>query len=203
MSDQAPPTTRRDFGQATSYQLLASARAGDDAAVDALYRRYYRPLRRFARGRIPDWAREAMDTDDLVQESLMRSLDKLESFEFRGPGGFQAYLRQIVLNRLRDHLRRLAARSEMRRPAHEVAGGLEDPSPSPIRRVMGQEALRRYEEAFERLRPEDQEVVIARVELGFSYREVALATDRPSADAARMAVTRALRRLAEDMARHE
>lgn len=203
MSDQAAPSAVRDFGQATSYQLLASARAGDDAAVDALYRRYYKPLRRFTHGRIPDWAREGMDTDDLVQESLMRSLDKLESFEFRGRGGFQSYLRRIVLNRLRDHLRRLAARSDRPRPAHEITGGLEDPAPSPIRRVMGLEALRRYEEAFERLRPQEQEVIIARVELGFSYRDVALATDRPSADAARMAVTRALRRLAEDMARHE
>jgi DNA-directed RNA polymerase specialized sigma24 family protein len=42
-------------------------------------------------------------------------------------------------------------------------------------------------------------VLIARVELGMSFDEVAAATGRPSGDAARKAVSRALLRLAEEM----
>ena len=43
--------------------------------------------------------------------------------------------------------------------------------------------------------------MIARIELGCSYAEVAELMDKPSADAARMTVSRALVRLAEEMRR--
>jgi DNA-directed RNA polymerase specialized sigma24 family protein len=42
-------------------------------------------------------------------------------------------------------------------------------------------------------------LVIARVEMGLTYPELAAATGKPSAGAARMAVSRALLRLAEDL----
>ena len=67
---------------------------------------------------------------------------------------------------------------------------------------MGSEVFARYEAAMERLRPEEREAVIARVELGLSHAEVAEALGKPSAAAAHMAVSRALVRLAEEMA-HE
>ena len=67
---------------------------------------------------------------------------------------------------------------------------------------MGSEVFARYEAAMERLRPEEREAVIARVELGLSHVEVAEALGKPSAAAAHMAVSRALVRLAEEMA-HE
>ena len=40
---------------------------------------------------------------------------------------------------------------------------------------------------------------MARLELGLTYAEVAAATEKPSSDAARMAVTRAIERLIEEM----
>jgi RNA polymerase sigma-70 factor (ECF subfamily) len=52
-----------------------------------------------------------------------------------------------------------------------------------------------------RLRPDDREVVIARVEMDMSYEEIAQLLGKPSADAARMAVHRALLRLAVEMKR--
>ena len=57
----------------------------------------------------------------------------------------------------------------------------------------------RYEAALHRLRPEEREVIIARVELGQSYQQIAAGHGKASADAARMAVSRALVRLAEEM----
>ena len=42
-------------------------------------------------------------------------------------------------------------------------------------------------------------MIIGRVELGLTYSEIAAAAGKPSANAARMAVTRALIRLAEEM----
>jgi RNA polymerase sigma-70 factor (ECF subfamily) len=41
--------------------------------------------------------------------------------------------------------------------------------------------------------------VVARIELGLTYSEIAAATGRPSMDAARMAVTRAIARLIEEL----
>ena len=58
----------------------------------------------------------------------------------------------------------------------------------------------RYERALERLKPASREAVVARVEMGFSYRQVATELGKPSPDAARMAVSRALAQLAREMA---
>ena len=53
----------------------------------------------------------------------------------------------------------------------------------------------RYEAALQELKPADREAIIARIELQQSYEEVAIALGKPSADSARMAVTRAIARL--------
>ena len=66
---------------------------------------------------------------------------------------------------------------------------------------MGVEAAAAYEQALTRLKPEEREAVIGRVELGLSYDELALALEKPTADAARKAAQRALVRLAEEMER--
>ena len=50
-----------------------------------------------------------------------------------------------------------------------------------------------------RLRPDEREAIIARVEMDGSYQDVAVALGKPSAGAARMAVSRALLRLAVEM----
>ncbi len=57
----------------------------------------------------------------------------------------------------------------------------------------------RYDAALERLKPEEREAVISRVEFDLSYAELAEVLGKPSANAARMAVVRALVRLAEEM----
>ena len=176
--------------------LLARARAGDPAAMDALFARYGPELARFARGRLPRWSRDVADTPDLVQETLLQAFTHLETFEYRGEGAFRAYLRQAVLNRIRDELRRAG-----RRPAAApLAPDLRDGGPSPLEAAIGTEATERYEAALATLKPGDREVLIARLELGLSYSEIAAATGRASANAARMAVVRALLRLTEELA---
>ena len=53
--------------------------------------------------------------------------------------------------------------------------------------------------ALQRLRPSDRELIVARVELGLEYREIAELLDRPSVGAVRVAISRALMRLASEM----
>ena len=183
----------------TTLHLLERVRAGDDGALDTLLGRYLPRLQRWARGRLPRWARDLTDTDDLVQETLLRSFKQLERFDNRGDGALHAYLRQAVLNRIRDELRHKSRLPERRAldPQHA------DASPSPLEAAIGTEAMERYEEALSRLRPEDREAIIARVELGLSHAELAEALGKPSEEAARKAASRALVRLAEELKRAE
>lgn len=185
------------FGEATSYQLLESARGGDTGAMDVLFRRYLAPLRRWTRGRLPSWARDGMETDDLVQETLLNTLAHIDHFEPRRRGALQGYMRRAILNKIRDQVRKVGRRPE----DCGTVGGLADPGASPIEKVIGRESLRRYEMALSRLSEVDRQAIIARFELGFSLREVALELDKPSEDAARMAVKRAVERLAKLMAK--
>lgn len=178
--------------------LLARARGGDREAVDGLCARYLPRLTQWARGRLPRGAREAVDTDDLVQETVLRTFGRLDSFDDRGEGALQAYLRQAVLNRIRDEVRRAGRRP---RAPEGALGERPDPGPSPLEEAIGREAVALYEEALARLAEPDRAAIVARVELGLSYEEIAEALGRPSLDAARMSVTRALVRLAREMAR--
>ena len=181
----------------STVQLIERARAGDIAALDALFGRVAGPLQRWARGRLPRWARDLADTDDLVQDTLLQTFKRLEDFQPRGAGAVQAYLRQAVLNRIRDELRRKRRRPE----ATDVSGIELEGAGSPLEEAIGREALDRYERALQRLKPNEREAIIARVELGYSYDELAQALGKATPDAARKAAQRALVRLAEEMKR--
>ena len=177
--------------------LLERVRAGDRGAVDVLVARYLPALRRWASGRLPQWARDLRDTDDLVQETLIAALRNLSTFEVRQDGALHAYLRQSISNRIRDELRRIARRPVIS-PADEE---LEDRSMSPLEIVIGAEALQRYERALALLSPAEREALLARVELGLSYNDIAAALGKSSPDAARMTVSRAVLRMAREMDR--
>ena len=187
--------TGRDESATASLVLLERVRGGDAAALNQLLRRYLPRLSRWASGRLPRWARDVSDTDDLVQETLIRTVRNLDHFEARGDGALQAYLRGAVMNRIRD---------EIRRKRHLPAAGpldstLSAAERSPLEEAIGTQVLERYDRALERLDPEAREAVIARIEMGCSYAEIAEAFGKPSADAARMTVSRALVKLAGEM----
>jgi len=181
----------------STFELIERVRQGDAEALERLFQRHLKPLQRFARGRLPRWARDLSDTDDLVQDTLLRTFNRMESFEPRQVGALHAYLRQAVMNRLRDEIRRKA-----RQPASASVEGLEKASEdSPLDEAIGREEAEAYERALERLRPEDREAIVGRVELGCNYAELANALGKPTPDAARKAAMRAVLRLAEEMKR--
>jgi RNA polymerase sigma-70 factor (ECF subfamily) len=190
MTDEASPLE-------STFSLLAKARAGDRDALDCLFARHLPPLRRWARGRLPRWARQLADTDDLVQDALAQTFKRIDDFEPRDVGALQAYLRQAVVNRVRDELRRLG-----RRPPAADLDALDLASgDSPLAQAIGREEVDRYRRALDRLKPMDRELVIARVEMGYTYAELAEMLGKPSPEAARKAAQRALVRLAEEMQR--
>jgi RNA polymerase sigma-70 factor (ECF subfamily) len=184
-----------DGDREATVHLLERARAGDRDALDRLFARFGPELARFARGRLPRWARDIADTPDLVQETLLQVFKHIDRFEHRGDGALRAYMRQALVNRIRNEFRRAD-----RRPAGEpLSDAAPDEAPSPLEEAIGREGIERYEAALARLKEEDRELVIARVELGMTFGEIAAATGRPTANAARMAVVRALLRLTQEL----
>ena len=99
-------------------------------------------------GRLPQWARDVADTDDLVQDTLLQTFKRIGDFEARGVGALQAYLRQAILNRVRDELRKKGRRPE----ATELDGLEVDRGLSPLEEAIGRESIERYERALATLR---------------------------------------------------
>jgi len=177
----------------STLDLLTRARGGDAGAMDEIFRRSLPPLRRWAHGRLPLGARGALETQDLVQDALLSTLRQLDRFEVRHEGAFQAYLRQAVLNRIRDEARRV-----VRRPAPvELEDEHASHAASPLDVVIGRQGVARYEAALQQLSATDREAIIGRLELQYDYQELAAMLGKPTANAARVAVTRALARLVE------
>lgn len=174
--------------------LLGLCRAGNDAARNRLMRRFLPILRTWAHGRLPQYARANAGTDDLVQLTLVRSLNHLEDFVPEREGAFLAYLRTIFLNQLRDEIRR-TVRAPQQTPLDEMIA-LAAPG-SPLEEAVGQQALQAYEQALAELNPLDREATLMRLEFGYQYAEIAADLGIPSANAARMRIGRAVSRLAE------
>ncbi|MBI5711713.1 MAG: sigma-70 family RNA polymerase sigma factor [Candidatus Eisenbacteria bacterium] len=177
----------------STFVLLERIRQGDPAARERLLARYLPILRSWAHGRLPAYARGMADTDDLVQITLVRALNRLEAFEQRHDGAFLAYLRQSVLNTLRQEIRR-----SVRHPSGaETDDARPDLSASVVEQVVGRETLALYEAALMELTEDQREAAILRLEFDLSYPEIAEAMGKSSANAARMLVVRALVRLSE------
>ena len=185
----------QDNSSESSLTLMARARAGDADARDALFTRYLPRLRRWAHGRLPAWARDTVDTQDLVQETLKQVVRRVPEFEPRHDAAFPSYMRRALMNRIRDEMRRAKPRPSPE--ALDAASPAE--TPSPLEEAIGRETLERYETALERLEASDRELIIARLELGMSHQEIAAELGKPSGAAAHMAVSRALVRLAREM----
>jgi RNA polymerase sigma factor (sigma-70 family) len=181
----------------TSFELVVMANAGDDRARTVLLERYSARLNRWAHGRLPQSARGAYETHDLVQDTLIRVWNSLPTFTPRHEGAFQGYVRTILWNRIRD-----LGRQHNGHPSDPIDDQFPGRATSPVDEAIGAETLARYEAALGRLRPEDRELIIARVEMGLSYKELVPMFNKPSVPAVTMAVSRALVRLAEEMA-HE
>jgi tetratricopeptide (TPR) repeat protein len=132
-----------------------------------------------------------IDTDDLVQETVVSTLKHIDVFKYRVDSALQAYLRQAGMNRIRNEIRKA-----MRHPASTTLdGAAPDPGSSPLEELIGKQTVEAYDEAMTTLEPEEREAIIGRVELGLSYAELAtrahgtgdqrsLATARPDLPAA-------------------
>lgn len=186
-----PRETSKLLSDEPTIELVLSAREGNRMALEALLERCMPSLKRWAHGRLPAYARGTLDTADLVQEAAMHVLARLDKFEPRHVGAMQAYLRMSVINRIRDEVRRVGRRPEAVPLVEEPPGD----GTSPLEELIREQAYAQYREALGRLRTRDREMVVARVEAQWTVQEIAQRFGMTSVDAARVAVSRSLKRL--------
>ncbi len=179
----------------SSLLLLERARHGDQAALDELLVRYLPRMKRWATGRLPRAARNMLDTEDVVQETMVKTVRNLGHLEINSDGALQAYLRQALTNRFADAYRRSRTRGE----DTVVTTDLPAPNASPLEEAIGADALERYEAALARLSASDREAIVLRIELCHDYDQIAMQLGKTTAASARVAVSRALARLAREM----
>ena len=123
----------------------------------------------------------------------MRMLARRGSFTPRHANALQAYMRLTVMNLIRDEARRIACRPALVELPQEPPCA----RTGPLQLAMRGERRARYEEALKSLRTTDRQLISARVDEGRSMNDIAKAFRFPSPDAARMAATRALKRLVQ------
>ena len=174
--------------------LVERARTGDRDAAHSLLERASPVLRRWTSGRIPPYGRGHADTEDVVQDAIVQTLRRIDSFDYRSVGALQAFLREVVMNRIRDVLRLVRRRG----PAEELPEHLVVPDASPLERAILAQRTERFMTALQQLRPADRQAVVWRIELGYSYKEVAQLLGSTDS-AARMRVSRAIAKLAAQM----
>jgi len=177
--------------------LLHRVANDDEVAREQLFRQFLPVMTRWAHGRLPEYARDLSDTQDMVQLALMRTLEQIDQFDALREGAFLAYLRKIMLNNIRMEIRRVTRRN--RHGLDDVEHELTDPEASVLSKVIGQDVLEQYEAALMTLSAKAREAVMLRVEFGYTFEEIAMATDTPSANSARMLISRSLVQLAEAM----
>jgi RNA polymerase sigma-70 factor (ECF subfamily) len=103
-----------------------------------------------------------------------------------------------VDNRIRDEIRRVG-----RHPIDDLeVGTIELPShsPSPFDSASDAEQQQKYKQALATLNDDERQLVVGRLELGYNYEQLALVANRPTAEAARVAVRRAVTKIARNMA---
>lgn len=163
--------------------LVGRATRHDPQAWEEVYRRSYRRLFNYARRRVAD----DHAADDVVSETMMRALDSIHRFTWRG-AGFDAWLYGIARN--------VTFEAGRRRGRTETLAVEEWPSdePDPGDRVVAAEQARLVRAAFARLSTEEQELLELRVQGGLTSAQVGQVVGK-RAGAVRMAQSRALDRL--------
>ena len=175
----------------TTAQLLKDIRDGDLGARGRLIARIEPLLRNFAHGRVPQMLRHQQDTADMMQVTWLKVLDKLPRIQVQERGAFFAYLRQVLVNALRDALRAQARTPDI------VADDGENALQSVVsaENISAQDWLA-YEQALHKLPEEFRHAVVMRFEFGMTFVEMGLELNQ-SPDSVRMRVSRALVLMAE------
>jgi len=183
--------------------LLRRARAREPEAVAELFRRALPHVREMARARLRagNPLRAALDSEDLLQEALLRAWRALDQAAFDGFAPFAAWLARIVEHTLHDAAR---AEARLKRGAGRKLSADEavflssvpalQPTPSEVQ--MGAELAERALAALAAMDERSREAILLRRNLGCSFAEITRRLGLAGEAQARTLLSRALAELA-------
>ena len=198
----------------TTIRLLRDARGGKRTAMEDLFTRYLPKVRRIVALRLGFPLRDFALYEDLVQESLLRAFEKLDTFEEMTEGTFQNWIASCVMSSINLYFRKEGAKKRGKGKIRPLKGlkseGLsvsifkaKGPGPSTV--ASSRELEDRIEEVLLGLKSHHREVIILRHLCDMSSQEIADAMGFGNPATARKVLSRAMEqlkaRLPEDMLR--
>ncbi len=190
--------------------LLVLARAGDGAALGALFEGYREYLTLLASIQLGRRLRAKVDAADVVQETFLEAHRDFSQFRGTTEESLTAWLRQALAHNLANLLRRyygVKARdvrlerdlqAELDRSSEALDLALADPHSTPSRQVARREQAVLLAEALRRLPDDYREVIVLRHLQGYTFAEVARRMGR-SLDSVDKLWVRALSRLRRNL----
>jgi RNA polymerase sigma-70 factor (ECF subfamily) len=147
--------------------LVARFRAGDEAAFEALVRRYEASLRKLAFG----YLRDRMLAEDVAQESLLLAYQRIGTLGHAE--AFRSWLFRIATNRAHDFLRRVARKGEIGgEEGEERIGELQEPIDAAAR-LVNRDLGRRLAGAVAELPEKYRRPLLLKEIEGMTYAEIA------------------------------
>jgi len=192
--------------------LVRRAQSGDRVALERILERYYERVRRIVRVRLGPRLRGALDSGDILQETLLAATHKFDDFEPRDEASLINWLAKLAEHKITDaagyhraQKRRIDRKVSLERTSSEsgerFAAEPPDRAPSPAEAAARAEETRIVEECLHELPEPYRELIIQRNYVGSSWADVAAALNRPSEAAARMMHAKAMVELSKLMRR--
>ena len=183
-----------------SRELLEQAKSGSPEALNHLYERCAGRLLAFIRLRLGRDLRSRLESRDILQATLLKSLEHVGELKADESRSVMAWLARIAEHEIRDcadfhHRQRRDAAREM---------ALEDDAPLPaltrsaLSRVILGEQAERLEQALESLSPAHRDVILLRKFEELSFAEIGQRLGKTE-DACRMLLARAMTALTVNM----
>lgn len=179
--------------RASSTAVLRQALSGSDAALDAVYQRVGPRLLAFIRMKMGRSLRSRLESRDILQATLLRSLERLEDFEGSDARSLLGWMMRIaereVLDRADFHGRQ--QRDANREDDVADHADLQARTRSALSRLIIDERAERLDAALATLTDAHRQVIVLRTFEELSFAEIGEVLGR-SEDASRMLFARAM-----------
>lgn len=187
--------------RAESTTLLKDAKAGSSEALNRLFERCAGRLLALIRVRMGRSLRAHLESQDILQASLLKAFSRIDQFERSDTGSLMAWLARIAENEIRDqaeyHHRKRRDAARIVRPPGGLEG-LDAQVRSLVSGIILGESMERLERAIESLEDKHREVILLRKFEELSFPQIGQRLGK-SPDACRMLLARALTALTLNM----
>jgi RNA polymerase sigma-70 factor, ECF subfamily len=160
-------TINNDLNVLSDMDLVTLVRQGQRKAFSVLVKRYQKPLLRLSLR----FVKELSKAEDVVQESLIKAYEKLNSFE--GRASFKSWLFQITVNTAKNKLR------ENRHDATDIENTHLSVAPIAESSLVNNAVSKLLQDEVEKLPAKQKTALVLRIYEDLSFQEIAEIMDCP------------------------